>query len=248
MRVRFPPPASEVSGGLARLSVMKTTERLEARRRRRDHGESIKQIARELRVSPSTVSVWVRDIELTDEQHDALQSRCSSHNGQTVSARLNAARAHARRRGEQEHGRFLARRRNALHLAGAMLFWAEGSRGRNAVVFTNSDPQMVRFFVSFLRRCYDVRDHRIAVTCNLFADHEARQREIEQFWLDTLSLPRSSLRKSTVNIFSKHSKKRRTNKLPYGTCRVVVNDTALVQSIYGAIQEYAGFNRPEWLD
>jgi hypothetical protein len=40
----------------------------------------------------------------------------------------------------------------------------------------------------------------------------------------------------------------RKNKLPYGTCRVVVHDTALVQSIYGAIQEYVGFERPEWLD
>jgi hypothetical protein len=50
------------------------------------------------------------------------------------------------------------------------------------------------------------------------------------------------------NVYSKHSKKRRKNKLPYGTCRLVVHDTALVQSIYGAIQEYAGFERPEWLD
>jgi hypothetical protein len=37
------------------------------------------------------------------------------------------------------------------------------------------------------------------------------------------------------------------NKLPYGTCRLAVHDTALVQSIYGAIQEHAGFERPEWL-
>jgi hypothetical protein len=28
----------------------------------------------------------------------------------------------------------------------------------------------------------------------------------------------------------------------------VVCDTAVVQSIYGAIQEYAGFDRPQWLD
>jgi hypothetical protein len=227
---------------------MKTAERLEARRRRREQGESIKQIARALRVSRSSVSLWVRDIELTEEQHAALQSRCSSHNGQTVSARLKAARAQARRRREQEHGRVLACCGNALHVAGAMLFWAEGSRRRNAVVFTNSDPQMVSFFVGFLRQCYSVRDDRIAVTCNLFADHAARQWEIEQFWLDALDLPRSSLRRSTVNVYSKHSTKKRRNKLPYGTCRVVVHDTALVQSIYGAIQEYAGFDRPEWLD
>ncbi len=74
-----------------------------------------------------------------------------------------------------------------------------------------------------------------------------RQREIEHFWLDTLSLPSTCLRKSTVNVYSKHSQKKRRNKLPYGTIRVCVHSTQIVQSIYGSIQEYGGFERPEWL-
>jgi hypothetical protein len=128
-----------------------------------------------------------------------------------------------------------------------MLFWAEGSRKRNAVVFTNSDPDMVRFFVAFLRRTFGVAQSDFAVTCNLFADHIERQRAIEQFWLDTLDLPASCLRKSIVNVYSKYSQKKRKNRLPYGTVRVVVHSTELVQQIYGAIQEYGGFERPEWL-
>jgi hypothetical protein len=36
--------------------------------------------------------------------------------------------------------------------------------------------------------------------------------------------------------------------LPYGTGRLAVHSTFIVQSIYGAIQEYARTNRPEWLD
>jgi hypothetical protein len=51
-----------------------------------------------------------------------------------------------------------------------------------------------------------------------------------------------------VNVYSKYSLKKRANKLPYGTCRVVVYRTRVVQSIYGAIQEYGGFDRPAWLD
>jgi hypothetical protein len=128
-----------------------------------------------------------------------------------------------------------------------MLYWAEGSKSKNAVQFVNSDPEMARFFVRFLRKFYLVPDESFAVTCNLFADHLARQHEIEQFWLDTLDLPRSCLRKSTVNVYSKYSQKKRTNRLPYGTVRVVVHSTELVQQIYGAIQEYGGFERPEWL-
>jgi hypothetical protein len=34
--------------------------------------------------------------------------------------------------------------------------------------------------------------------------------------------------------------------LIHGTARVTVNSTRLVQSIYGAIQEYAGIERLEW--
>ena len=128
-----------------------------------------------------------------------------------------------------------------------MLYWAEGSRDRNAVKFTNSDPAMVSFFLYFLRRCFSVPDEKVAVTCNLFADHEERQREIEQFWLTTLSLPQASLRKSTINRYSKYSQKKRQNRLPFGTCRLSVYDTCLAQQIYGAIQEYAGFVREDWL-
>ena len=55
------------------------------------------------------------------------------------------------------------------------------------------------------------------------------------------------LRKAAVNRPSRASRWRR-NVHVYGTARVVVHSTAIVQSIYGAIQEYAGIERPEWLD
>jgi transposase-like protein len=55
------------------FSEMKTAERNQARRMRSEEGRSIKEIARLLGVSTSSVSHWVRDIELTDAQHSALQ-------------------------------------------------------------------------------------------------------------------------------------------------------------------------------
>jgi hypothetical protein len=36
--------------------------------------------------------------------------------------------------------------------------------------------------------------------------------------------------------------------LPYGTCALIVHSTRIAQTIYGSIQEYGGFERPEWLD
>ena len=50
-----------------------------------------------------------------------------------------------------------------------------------------------------------------------------------------------------MNRVSRASRWRR-NVLVYGTASVSVHSTAIVQSIYGAIQHYAGIDRPEWVD
>jgi predicted transcriptional regulator len=227
---------------------MKTYERTRARRLRAERGYSIKQIAALLRVSTSSVSLWVRDVKLTEEQHDALRERNPAYNQQLNGRAVASANRRAERRAYQDQGRRLARRGDTVHAAGCMLYWAEGARTRNSVRFSNSDPEMVRMFIDFLRAYFDLTDEQIRLTCHLYADHAERQREIEQFWLDVARLPEASLCRSVVNVYSKYSARKRVNMLPYGTCRVVVNRTSVVQSIYGAIQEYGGFDRPAWLD
>jgi hypothetical protein len=133
-------------------------------------------------------------------------------------------------------------------VAGCMLYWAEGAKQRNQLQFCNADPVMARFFVDFLKKHFGLRGDDIKITCHLYADHFAKQTEIEQHWLDTLGLPGNSLRKSVVNVYSKYSKRKRVGNLPYGTCRVVVSKTWVIQTIFGAIQEIGGFTREAWLE
>jgi transposase len=57
------------------FSIMKTAERELARVLRREQGASIREIAKRIGVSTSSVSQWVRDIELTTEQHEQLLLR-----------------------------------------------------------------------------------------------------------------------------------------------------------------------------
>jgi hypothetical protein len=168
--------------------------------------------------------------------------------GRAVARIRRSERARAVRRGYQEEGRRLARERDGSYAAGCMLYWAEGAKQRNSLKITNADPEVLVFFARFLRTHFDVSNGAMRVSCNLFADHLERQRAIEDYWLERLGLDRSSLRKSTVNVYSKHSQKKRVNRLPFGTTALVVNSTRIVQTIYGSIQEYGGFERLEWLD
>jgi len=206
----------------------------------------VKEISRTLGVARSSASTWVRDVPLGPEQRAELVFR--SRLGPIVAGELKAARARDVRRGYQDKGRRLAHERDGSYASGCMLYWAEGDKCRNAVRVSNADPEVLVFFAKFLREHFQVTSDRIVISCNLFADHLEHQREIEDYWLTRLELPRASLRKSMVNIYSKHSLKKRTNKLPYGTCKLVVHSTQTVQTIYGSIQEYGGFERPEWLD
>jgi len=226
--------------------AMKAAERREARVLRSEHGQSITCIARTLGVAPSSVSRWVRDIELSSEQQEALRAGDPARNGRGLGQATIANRAREVRRHAQAHGRRLARGGDSLHLSGCMLFWAEGSKDPNSVVFTNADADMVAFFVRFLRTCYEVKRTDILLSCNVFLDNGLSLEEIEGWWLARLDLPPTSLRKAAVNRTSRASaRKRRT--LPLGTARIVVHSTFVLQSIYGALQAYAGLTRPRWL-
>lgn len=201
-----------------------------------------------LHVAQSSVALWVRDVELTYEQRAALAVRSPALNPEFNGSRTRARRALEIRRAYQEQGRALARQRDPLFIAGCMLYWAEGAKSRNQLKFSNSDPDMAAFFMQFLRTYFPDDAESARVNCHLFADHGEKQYEIEQFWLDLLGLPRTRLGASFVNAYSKHSKRLRTNKLPYGTCAITVSRQRVIQTIYGALQEFVGFDRPAWVE
>ncbi len=224
---------------------MKTEEKARARDLRA-RGWSVKEIERELGVSRSSVSLWVRDVRLGPDELSRLVER--TRLGPLVAGKRKADAARQQRLVYQGEGRRLARERGASYAAGCMLYWAEGSKQRNTVKLTNADPEVVAFFARFLRTEFGVDHGKMSIRCNLFADHIERPREIEDFWLSRLELPRASLRRSIVNVYSKYSQKKRVNKLQYGTCALMVHSSRIVQTIYGSIQEYGGFERPEWLD
>lgn len=133
-------------------------------------------------------------------------------------------------------------------MAGCMLYWAEGAKRRNAVKLTNSDADLVRFFCRFLRAAFGLPPQAFAVSLNVYTGNGVTVAEIERHWLEALDLPATCLRKHSLDCKPTSSSGRRTNRLPFGVCTVTVYSTQVVQHIYGAIQAYAGFEEPRWLD
>jgi hypothetical protein len=134
-------------------------------------------------------------------------------------------------------------------MAGCMLYWAEGSKARNVLTFANSDRNMLRFFSRFLRESLGVDAEDYRVRLNVYTNNGLSLRAIEDYWLEALQAPRSCLRGHSLNHYPTSTSGSKRNRLPYGVCSLrVARSTWLVQHIAGAIQEYADFEQPKWLD
>jgi hypothetical protein len=216
----------------------------EARRLRAVEGLSIKAIAARLDVAVSSVSRWTRDVELSPEQLARLHG--SARHARQAGNRRRSANARAARELAQEHGREFAAQGNLLHVQGCMLYWAEGSKDRNNVRFTNADADMVALFLRFLRECYEVPNDRVALSVAVHLGNGLTMAEVARWWLDHLALPRTCLRSGRA-IPAESSPAPRRRMLTHGTARLAVSSTFIVQSIYGAIQAYAQTVQPDWL-
>jgi hypothetical protein len=217
----------------------------EAARKMRYSGEAIDNIAQTLGIAKSTVRFWVRDISLTPDQVASIKQNQRKYLAQQRGAEANRLKFRALREQYQQVGRLRARHKSSpLHLMGCMLYWAEGAKHRNNFYFANSDPEMQRLWIRFLKEELDVRTDEIAVHLLLHTFDVGEIRISEEYWLEVLELPRSCLRKTIY----KSPGSVRKNRLSHGVAGIRVGRSDLVQHVFGAIQEYTGIHKPEWID
>jgi len=228
---------------------MKNKEKEEARLLRKS-GLSIKEIAKKLKVSTGSVSLWVKDIQLTTSQILQLQLQNPIFNNQLNGVKTIKNNAYQQRINYQNIGKTKAKEKNLLHMAGCMLYWAEGAKHRSACIFCNSDLIMIKFYLKFLRECFNIQNDMLKIHINCYTNNGLTIEEIESYWQNELNLPKSCFGKTTADNLSKYSQKKKAkNKLLYGTLKIkVLKSVWLVQHIYGAIQEYTGVHNNYGLD
>ena len=115
---------------------------------------TLEEIAAELDVAKSSVSIWVRGVEF-----DPRPRRKARRRGPNVLQRRKAAEIEELQRegilrlGSLSEQAFLA--------AGAALYAGEGSKRDGTVQFANSDPRMVVFFCNWLRHFFELDESRL---------------------------------------------------------------------------------------
>jgi len=123
-----------------------------------------------------------------------------------------------------------------LKLAGVFLYWAEGAKanGKNCSVdFANSNPEMIKIFVRFLREICGVDEKRLRVFLYCYADQDIEN--IKNYWYSLTNIPKSQFSKPYVK---KDFLPEKSGKMKYGLAHIRYADKKLLYQIDNWIKEY----------
>lgn len=226
------------------MGIKREKERQEAIRLRQ-LGKSYNEIRKTLGVrSKGTISYWLKNIRLTPVARMRLESNTKRAHERGFlkfntdrTARIKDENQAELLKGKEQIGTLSARE---LRLVGAALYWGEGTksltRSNLSLSFVNSDAEMVRFFLRFVREILKVPDEKIRAGIHLYngcTDAEGRR-----YWSKVTKLPED--RFWIIRQVSKASKgKRDPRLLPFGTVVVRVNDRKLFHKVLGMIKGLA---------
>ena len=162
----------------------KVTERHRARELRAE-AWTLKDIAAELGVSKSSVSLWVRDVDFVPNP----RRRTRPPRPSSLLVRKLAEIDRLDAEGATEIGRMSDRE---FLIVGAALYAGEGFKRDAQAGMANTDPRLLALFVTWLRRHFEVDEVRLRVRLYL---HEGLDLEAaEHFWSELLRIPRSQFR------------------------------------------------------
>jgi hypothetical protein len=201
----------------------KVTEQEQARLLR---GQSwtLQDIADELDVSKSSVSVWVRDVEFVPSPRRTARRRGPNRLQVAKQAEIESLLAEGRRRvGRLSEREFL--------VAGAALYAGEGSKRDREVGFANSDPRMILFFLAWLRHFFGIDEERLRLRLYLHEDLDLDA--AIRFWSSMTNIPRTQFQRAYRAVSDPSIRK---SKHVYGCPSIRYASASTHRAVMGVVQ------------
>ncbi|MCL4366519.1 helix-turn-helix domain-containing protein [Patescibacteria group bacterium] len=203
----------------------------------RREGKSYNEIYKELGIPKSTLHLWFRNNGWSQEIKRNLIKKAQI----LARPQLKAMALANKNKWEKWHEKcrrdaieeFSGLRENELFIVGLMLYWGEGDKViKNGIVrLTNSDPEMIKIFYSFLDKVLSVPIEKIIIKLILYPD--LKDTDYRKFWSKFLQVPLSQFRTSAV-IVGKHP----TKRLSFGMCSIEVYSRELKEKILTWLKLY----------
>jgi len=197
----------------------------------RKRGKSIRDIENILNAPRSTLSGWLRDIELSAQQKNRLHNKWLNA---LAKARLKAVMVNRARQFKKiENIRQYAKRfisnlainKTIGKVIFATFYLAEGTKKDGMFVIANSNPKVLVAFLSLFRYLYNPKKSKFR--CCLHLRKDQSEEKLKNYWSKILNIPKSQFIKTQFD--------KRTNSSTFkdykGVCVIVYYDSDLQRQI-----------------
>lgn len=200
----------------------------------RKGGKSYNQIKQIIKVSKSSLSLWLRDNPLPEwrirELRDHSAQRIEKFRA-TMLAKKNARLDSVYKK--QKRILFPFTKRD-LFIAGLFLYWGEGEKAKSSQIgISNSDPAVILFFIYWAKDILKVCKKEFSVKLHLYSDMNIRQETA--FWSRSLGLPLPQFRKPYIKK-SESARINFKNGFGHGTCNILIGDVHLHERVLMSIK------------
>ena len=160
----------------------------------RKNGNSYSEILKYVPVAKSTLSLWLRSVNLSKRQKQILTLK-----------KLQAAwrGGEAKKRDRIERSKNIIEQakmeidkitKRDLLLLGTMLYWAEGSKEKEyrpgtGIIFCNSDFLMIKLYLKWLKDCLFITEDRLVFVIYIHETHKDNIESVRHFWSEKTGFP-----------------------------------------------------------
>jgi uncharacterized protein Usg len=210
----------------------------------RQEGLTYSEILKKVPVAKSTLSLWLRSVRLAKKQYQklTLKKKLSALRGSAEKKRLRIEKENKIIRKSFSEIDKLSDRENFL--CGVMLYWAEGSKQKETnvsvgVEFSNSDPNMLQFYLYWLHKYLSIADEDIILDIYIHENFEKEKDMFVQYWSNKLNLPVHKFNKVYFKKNIIKTKRKNIEKNYHGQIKIgVKRSTDLNRKITGWIEGF----------
>ena len=201
---------------------------------------SYAEIRKRLGVPKSTLSYWLREFPLSKKRILELR-RQGWKKAEVKIERFRASMRRKRQLKEQEvynkyQKRFARLSRDALFVAGLMLYLGEGDKKNNTrISLANTDSGIIKLFVKWLIEFLNVNKKEIKIQLHLYENMNIEKER--EFWKDKLGFQKNQFYKSWITKLKKASFSYKES-FRHGTCSLYVLGVEKKRELMVAIQAF----------
>lgn len=197
----------------------------------RSHGRSLGEISQKTRIPKATILGWVRDICLSEKQKGRIKQKivASGAIGRPLAIKANREKIERWKENIRNKikyfGQLPIKNLKIGKLVCGLLYLCEGGKYPSSrfLHFANSDPKLIYFFITLLRRTYviDVDKLRFSIGYR----YDQKYKKLKSYWSNLTGISKSKCLNSKPDM---RTKGKATLKKDYrGICRIIYYDTSL---------------------